>query len=853
MADVEAGERQEALGRLRAMLADGLAAEGLSMNQLRLRARLGRTSTSQALNANAKVPSPATVVALARALRLPTQDLLALRRTAAGEGITGSGGPGKAIGAWDPHDLEVRPAGNASTTTGANRKRLLSGYVSRAHDQVLADVVGEAAGGRSRMLVLVGSSSTGKTRACWEAVQPLDAQGWRLWYPFDPTCADAAHEGLHQVGPHTVVWLNEAQNYFDDSRAGERIAAALHTLLTDPGRGPVLVLGTLWNEFADRYAAPPIPGRPDPHSRVRAILAGRILAIPDTFDEEALSAAAALAQDGDAVLEDALGRARVHGRLAQDLAGAPELLRRYENGTPAVRALLEAAMDARRLGVGLRLPRSFLTEAAIDYLSDHDYDRRGADWSAHAYTELARSVHGHQPPLYESTLRPVRRPDSPAPDTAIVPALAAPAGPLMRLADYLEQHGRLARAPLCPPASFWAAANTFLTRPEDLRNLAMAAEQRHRLQWADALRGKAARAGDTTALMEMAQDLRRARDWEGAELLALRAAETGEVDAWTLASWIREEAGDLAGALHFMRCAAQAGAAMAWSHLATLQERVGDRQGAEESARIAEAHYTGVWSSLATYRGMAGDWEGAEEYARRSTDAGYPLAWSGLVFLCQGLGQLEQAERFARLGAEAGEFGSWALLAQLQAAVGDMAGAERSMQRSAELGNLAAHSSLTALRHEAGDLAGAQAAAQQSADLGMPDAWLSLALLRARAGDRDAVEDCARRLEESAHPDAWGALIRLWQMTGDPEKAEAAAEKAAGAGRLDARIHLVRLRHAAGDREGALRHARHLADSGHATTLTDQPVSANELWPHGLDPDGTPTPPWQPCQVTFDE
>ncbi|MCX5078675.1 hypothetical protein OHA84_36740 [Streptomyces sp. NBC_00513] len=723
----------------------------------------------------------------------------------------------------------------------------------RAHDQVLADVVREAAGGGSRMLVLVGSSSTGKTRACWEAVQPLDAHGWRLWHPFDPTRADAALEGLHQVSPRTVVWLNEAQNYFDDSRSGERIAAALHTLLTDPGRGPVLVLGTLWNEFADKYAALPIPGLPDLHSRVREILAGRILAVPDTFDEEALSVTAALAQGGDALLEDALGRAKAHGRLAQELAGATELQRRYDNGTPAVRALLEAAMDARRLGVGLRLPQSFLTEAAVDYLSDHDYDRLGDDWPAHAYTELARSVHGHQPPLYESALRPVRRPDSAAPDTATAPGLTAPAGPLMRLADYLEQHGRLARGSLCPPASFWAAANIFLTRPEDLRNLAVAAEQRHRLQWADALRGKAARSGDTTALMEMAQCLRRARDWEGAERLALRAAEAGEVHAWTLASWIREEAGDLAGALHFMRCAAEAGAAMAWSHLATLQERVGDRQGAEKSARIAEAHDVGIWSSLATYRGIVGDWEGAEEYARRSTDAGYPMAWSGLVFLCQGLGQLEQAERFARLGAEAGEFGSWALLAQLQAAAGDITGAEDSMQRSAGLGNLAAHSSLTALRHEAGDLPGAQAAAQQSADLGMPDAWLSLALLRARAGDRDAVEDCARRLEESEHPDAWGALIRLWQMTGDPEKAEAAARKAAGAGHLDARIHLVRLRHAAGDMEGALRQARHLADSGHAATLTEQPVSVNELWPNGLDADGTPTPPWQPCQVTFDE
>ncbi|MFB7506143.1 hypothetical protein ACFC0P_22110, partial [Streptomyces broussonetiae] len=224
------------------------------------------------------------------------------------------------------------------------------------------------------MLVLVGASSTGKTRACWEAVHPLAAEGWRLWHPHDPTRAEAALADLDRAAPRTVVWLNEAQHYLGHPQAGERIAAALHTLLTHPDRGPVLVLGTLWPEYADTYTALPLPGDPDPHSRVREILTGRTLTVPDTFDREALHAATALAQGGDRFMADALTRAHAHGRLAQDLAGAPELLRRYEHGTPPTKALLEAAMDARRLGVGLHLPQSFLTDAAADYLSDHDYD-----------------------------------------------------------------------------------------------------------------------------------------------------------------------------------------------------------------------------------------------------------------------------------------------------------------------------------------------------------------------------------------------------------------------------------------------------------------------------------------------
>jgi hypothetical protein len=114
------------------------------------------------------------VTALARALRLPVERLLELQRDADGGGERS--GPGKPIGEWDAYDLEVHPAGpgnmvvDRSVTPGA---RVLPAYVRRTHDQVLAEAVRDVVAGLSRILVLVGSSSTGKTRACWEAVQPL--------------------------------------------------------------------------------------------------------------------------------------------------------------------------------------------------------------------------------------------------------------------------------------------------------------------------------------------------------------------------------------------------------------------------------------------------------------------------------------------------------------------------------------------------------------------------------------------------------------------------------------------------------------------------------------------------------
>jgi hypothetical protein len=45
-------------------------------------------------------------------------------------------------------------------------------------------------------------------------------------------------------------------------------------------------------------------------------------------------------------------------------------------------------LDARRLGVGLYLPRTFLTDATADYLTDHNYDHLTDDWAEQAFADL---------------------------------------------------------------------------------------------------------------------------------------------------------------------------------------------------------------------------------------------------------------------------------------------------------------------------------------------------------------------------------------------------------------------------------------------------------------------------------
>ncbi|MBT2459152.1 hypothetical protein [Streptomyces sp. ISL-86] len=105
-------------------------------------------------------------------------------------------------------------------------------------------------------------------------------------------------------------------------------------------------------------------------------------------------------------------------------------------------------MDARRVDVVLHLPQAFLTDAAMDYLADTDYDELTDDWAEAAYAELAKPVHGRQAapaPSCSPTGKPPTRLVACHPEAGNSIGRAH-----VPLADYLEQHGRTNPKPTLP-------------------------------------------------------------------------------------------------------------------------------------------------------------------------------------------------------------------------------------------------------------------------------------------------------------------------------------------------------------------------------------------------------------------
>ncbi|MEW2570219.1 helix-turn-helix transcriptional regulator [Streptomyces sp. NPDC047070] len=401
---------------------------------------------------------------------------------------TAPAAPGKSLAQpLNPLAFEVHSASGLEHEYSGS----LPSYVRRDFDTALGNVVAAAAAGRSGVAVLVGTAGSGKTRALWEAVRTLP-EDWKVWHPLAPTPLEAAAAGLGSVEPKTVIWLNEAQRYLDGSRASEQFAAELRTALVTPSRGPLLVLSALWPERWNTLVSQPGASGPDQHVQARALLAEHAISVPERFTGAELADVA----HPDPRLREAL-RFAIDGHITQYLAGAPALAQRYEYAPPHARALLNAAIDARRLGAHPHLPLPWLAEAAAGYLTDTEWDTRDEIWLEQSLEYLTQPCNG-LPGLLTRT-RSRRR--------GHLPGRGGPARALPRpdddsvtyqLVDILERRGRTKRDGLVPPIDFWAAAASH-AHLGDLLVLGDAARDLGLLRDAAQLYRTAAAQGDTRA------------------------------------------------------------------------------------------------------------------------------------------------------------------------------------------------------------------------------------------------------------------------------------------------------------------------------------------------------------------
>ncbi|MFD3814057.1 transcriptional regulator [Streptomyces rubiginosohelvolus] len=698
----------------------------------------------------------------------------------------------------DPFALEVHPA---ITVPGQRPLPALPVYVERAHDRELSDAVERASRGESVMVTLVGESSTGKTRTCWEVLRRLP-EGWRVWHPFDPSRPDAALHHIKEVSPRTVIWLNEAQHYLlaQDLKTAERVASALRTALTDRERSPVLVLATVWPRFWEPLTAPSATGSDDRFAQQRELLIGigSHIVVPKAFTSHDYEQAWQKA-DGDPRLASALIGA-ADGEVTQFLAGVPRLMTRYRTASPGAMALIHAAMDYRRLGHGPALRHDLLVLAAEGYLTDRELTQLGPDWTAEALAFCAEPCYGVLGPLTQVPNRG---------DEAREPAY--------RLADYLEQQGRVERRLTCPPATFWQAAVRHCTNSDDYAALGAAAETRGRLRAAAELYQRAITEGNTEVLPRLARLREGVGDLDEAVRLYAEAYRNDKVARWELVR-LWSQAGRFANAEDLAVHAAQQGNTSCLIKLSQLWLENGDEQGAARlRGHAANRGGYSTFAELARTREAAGDSTGAEGFALESLEAGSTYALSELVRVREKSGRL--AEDLVARATERGWVRPVLMLARARERSGDMRGAERLLVQAAAGKSVFALVEHARLRRKAGDLRQAESLLRKAVEEGSTVALIELARLREKAGDPAEALHLFRAAASRKNADALAALSLFREQAGASAEAETMACMAADLGSTFALLELVWRREQTRDHEGAERLADTALRAGNAGAL----------------------------------
>jgi tetratricopeptide (TPR) repeat protein len=654
----------------------------------------------------------------------------------AARGRDGSPRLGRSISACRPLELEVHPSIKAEQWQG--ELPLLPTYVQRLHDVELENAVKAVAAGASRIVMLVGGPSTGKTRACWEAVQLLPDE-WTLWHPLNPTRPEAILAALPQVEPRTVVWLNEAQHYLlpDDLKFAEPIAAGLRALLTDPERGPILVLGTIWPKYWQTLTVPPGYGVPDPFDQARVLLFDADIRVAESFNGGDLARLRAVAAD-DPRLRQAADYAE-DGRVTQYLAGVPELLRRYRNAPPVARAVIHAAMDARRFGHPARIPHALLATAASGYLADAEWHEaaghEGQSWNGHlakAFAYVDEQCHGTPGPV--TRIHPRPNEDDVALDR-----------PCYRLADYLDQAGRIERVDVFPPASFWRGVAATITDSILLRTIGSQAQRRGRYHRAAQLYRQAADRGDVEALLLLAALRGQADDSSGAEALYRELAIDNNPTALRHLAMLREQAGDRPDAeLLYQQAASVRSFGRRWMALRLIRslERSDDQSGVERILHhLAFGHgdTQALWR-LVELRTNADDRIGVKALYQDAANGGNTLALWRLVELAQETGDHTRIESLYQRAADRGQLTALRWLAGFDEVIDASDGADALAVEAAARGDTARLMFLAECLEKKGENIRAESLYRQAADHGETFALLQSARLRELTGDRIGAE-----------------------------------------------------------------------------------------------------------------
>ncbi|MFD7340899.1 tetratricopeptide repeat protein [Streptomyces violascens] len=264
----------------------------------------------------------------------------------------------------DPVLIGVHRAESLDEQPQQSRADDLPRYIPREIDRELREAI--HFGG---LVVVVGESTAGKSRAAFEAIR-AQAPDHLLAVPSSRDALATVTASLSETR-RVVLWLDDLERFLGP---GGLTPALVAGLATKPDR-EVILLGTMRTAEYERFASRPGPApgeqdRPAWWASRDVLRAARSIPLSRLWSPTDLACAERFADDSR--IARALSQASTFG-VAETLTAGPALLRDWRNAWsvgahPRAAALVAAAVDCRRAGLDDPVPRDLLQDLHTHYL-----------------------------------------------------------------------------------------------------------------------------------------------------------------------------------------------------------------------------------------------------------------------------------------------------------------------------------------------------------------------------------------------------------------------------------------------------------------------------------------------------
>ncbi|WP_051870777.1 tetratricopeptide repeat protein [Streptomyces anulatus] len=532
---------------------------------------------------------------------------------------------GRQIPAYLQDPLRWPSAGNwDALAAGAHRARpddsgdAVPPYVPRDQDSLIRTRLTRAAS-EGGLVLVVGDSTAGKTRACFEALR-AQLPEYRVVAPAGGLDLMTAVEVIDRTGTRCVVWLDDLDTYLGPDGLEPGLLAELVRLR-------IPVLATMRHQQFEIFAAPERTYGAGTEQAREATAGARLLRQLDPVELDRVWSPCELERAGEAEddrIADALAHHGPYG-IAEYLAAGPALFQEWHRaarpgGRPRAAALIAAAVDLARTGLRPPYPLNLLTDTHEPYLAAAGGPLLRPESLDTALEWATRRRHGAT-----SLLVPTQDPNA------------------WDVFDYLTDH---THTPV--PDTTWHAAFQHTTDSEDLTRLGLHA---HDVApgIAELFYRRAAEAGDTDGMFNLGILLADAGRREEAEAVYRRAAEAAHPDAMVNLGALLAATGRRGEAESVYRQAAEAGHPVALFNLGVLLADAGRTDEAEAAyLQAAEAKHPRAMFNLGNLLAKAGRRKEAEAVYRQAADAKHPKAMNNLGVLLTEMGRFDEAEAVFR-------------------------------------------------------------------------------------------------------------------------------------------------------------------------------------------------------------